>query len=89
MVAAGATRIDLEARTLMPGLIDCHVHMFMNEMNIGLLMRGYTTVSDVSGGDHEGRAVLQEHAAVAPLRPDQMAIVGPVAWASATDVKTR
>ena len=29
-------RIDLGGRTLCPGLIDAHVHMFMNEMNLGL-----------------------------------------------------
>lgn len=66
-----AQRIDLCGRTLCPGLIDAHVHMFMNEMNLGLartvpityasakaafvlkgmLMRGFTTVRDMGGGD--------------------------------------
>lgn len=66
-----AHRIDLGGRTLCPGLIDAHVHMFMNEMNLGLartvpvtyasakaafvlkgmLMRGFTTVRDMAGGD--------------------------------------
>jgi len=66
-----AQRIDLGGRTLCPGLIDAHVHMFMNEMNLGLartvpityasakasfvlkgmLMRGFTTVRDMGGGD--------------------------------------
>ncbi len=32
--AANATRIDLRGRTLMPGLIDCHVHILMPEVNI-------------------------------------------------------
>lgn len=29
--------IDCDGRTLMPGLIDCHVHAFMSEVNIGKL----------------------------------------------------
>jgi imidazolonepropionase-like amidohydrolase len=32
-----ATRVDLRGRTLMPGLIDAHVHFFLAEVNIGLL----------------------------------------------------
>ncbi|HJU24727.1 MAG TPA: amidohydrolase family protein [Casimicrobiaceae bacterium] len=32
-----ATRIDLRGRTLMPGLIDAHVHLFLAEVNLGLL----------------------------------------------------
>jgi imidazolonepropionase-like amidohydrolase len=32
-----ATRIDLRGRTLMPGLIDAHVHFFLAEVNVGLL----------------------------------------------------
>jgi imidazolonepropionase-like amidohydrolase len=35
--AAGATRIDLHGRTLMPGLIDAHVHLFLAEVNLALL----------------------------------------------------
>ena len=30
----GATVIDCGKRTLMPGLIDCHVHVFLTEVNI-------------------------------------------------------
>jgi imidazolonepropionase-like amidohydrolase len=37
LTAAGATRIDLAGRTLMPGLIDAHLHIFLSEVNIGLL----------------------------------------------------
>jgi imidazolonepropionase-like amidohydrolase len=37
VTAAGATRIDLAGRTLMPGLIDAHLHIFLTEVNIGLL----------------------------------------------------
>jgi imidazolonepropionase-like amidohydrolase len=35
--AAGAERIDLRGRTLMPGLIDCHIHVVLTEVNIQLL----------------------------------------------------
>jgi imidazolonepropionase-like amidohydrolase len=37
IASANATRIDLRGRTLMPGLIDAHVHFFLAEVNIGLL----------------------------------------------------
>ena len=30
--AAGAAVVDLGGRTLMPGLIDCHVHVFLPEV---------------------------------------------------------
>jgi imidazolonepropionase-like amidohydrolase len=35
--AAGATVVDVSGRTLMPGLIDCHVHVFLPEVNIRAL----------------------------------------------------
>src|SRR5262245_52447718 len=35
--AAGATVVDVGGRTLMPGLIDCHVHVFLPEVNIRAL----------------------------------------------------
>lgn len=35
--AAGAQAIDCGGRTLMPGLIDCHVHVFLSEVNIRFL----------------------------------------------------
>jgi len=35
--AASATVIDCGGRTLMPGLIDCHVHVFLSEVNIRYL----------------------------------------------------
>ncbi|TCV03121.1 metal-dependent hydrolase family protein [Paracandidimonas soli] len=70
--AEGAQAIDLKGKTLMPGLIDGHVHIYMNERNIaaladvnptymaakstvvlrGMIMRGFTTVRDVAGGDY-------------------------------------
>jgi len=34
MASAGATVIDGGGRTLMPGLIDCHVHVYLSEVNI-------------------------------------------------------
>jgi imidazolonepropionase-like amidohydrolase len=35
--ASGATRIDLRGKTLMPGLIDAHIHVLMSEVNIHAL----------------------------------------------------
>jgi imidazolonepropionase-like amidohydrolase len=35
--AIGATRLDLRGRTLMPGLIDAHIHIFLAEVNLALL----------------------------------------------------
>ena len=37
IAAATATRVDLRGRTLMPGLIDAHIHLFLSEVNLGLL----------------------------------------------------
>jgi len=37
IAARAATRVDLRGRTLMPGLIDEHVHLFLAEVNLGLL----------------------------------------------------
>jgi len=34
IASAGATVIDGGGRTLMPGLIDCHVHVYLSEVNI-------------------------------------------------------
>ena len=35
--AANARVIDCGGRTLMPGLIDCHVHVYLSEVNLALL----------------------------------------------------
>jgi imidazolonepropionase-like amidohydrolase len=35
--ASGATRIDIGERTLMPGLIDAHIHILLSEVNIAAL----------------------------------------------------
>jgi len=37
ITASTATRIDLRGRTLMPGLIDAHIHIFLAEVNLALL----------------------------------------------------
>jgi imidazolonepropionase-like amidohydrolase len=37
ITASAATRIDLRGRTLMPGLIDAHIHIVMTEVNIHFL----------------------------------------------------
>src|ERR1044071_4044187 len=37
IASAGATRIDLRGRTLMPGLIDAHIHVVLTEVNLRLL----------------------------------------------------
>jgi imidazolonepropionase-like amidohydrolase len=66
-----ARTINLAGRTLMPGLIDAHVHVYSIHLNAAkehgmphtlmmahashrvraMLMRGFTTVRDVAGGD--------------------------------------
>jgi imidazolonepropionase-like amidohydrolase len=47
--SAGATRIDLSGRTLMPGLIDAHLHVFLNEVNIGSLDAVPLTLLGING----------------------------------------
>jgi imidazolonepropionase-like amidohydrolase len=42
--AAGARRIDLAGRTLMPGLIDAHVHCAITTLNLGAMMAKPTTL---------------------------------------------
>jgi imidazolonepropionase-like amidohydrolase len=37
IASSAATRIDLRGRTLMPGLIDCHIHVVLTEVNLRLL----------------------------------------------------
>jgi imidazolonepropionase-like amidohydrolase len=71
IAACAAERIDLRGKTLMPGLIDAHVHVYAIHLNQhltrdmphtlmtahavprlrGMLLRGFTTVRDVAGGD--------------------------------------
>jgi imidazolonepropionase-like amidohydrolase len=42
--AAGATRIDLAGRTLMPGLIDAHVHCAITTLNLAAMTAKPTTL---------------------------------------------
>lgn len=71
ITAKDARVLDLAGRTLMPGLIDAHVHVYSVHLNVDhergmpltllmahaihrvhrMLMRGFTTVRDVAGGD--------------------------------------
>ena len=37
ITSSSATRIDLGGRTLMPGLIDAHIHVVLTEVNLRLL----------------------------------------------------
>ncbi len=84
--APGARQLDLRGLTVMPGLIDAHVHIYMNERNIaalgevtptymaakatavmrGMLMRGFTTVRDVAGGDYGMRDAIEAGYVQAP-----------------------
>jgi imidazolonepropionase-like amidohydrolase len=47
--SAAATRVDLSGRTLMPGLIDAHLHVFLNEVNIGSLDAVPLTLLAING----------------------------------------
>ena len=47
---AGATRVDVGDRTVMPGLIDAHVHAFLPGLNIGRLMNMPLTLLGLRGG---------------------------------------
>lgn len=64
--ASDATVIDLPGRTMLPGLIDCHVHIIDDSLDIEpiayqvaravpvlttLLMNGFTTVRDLGSAD--------------------------------------
>ncbi len=49
IASATATRIDVGGRTIMPGLIDCHLHIFLSEVNIGYLDAVPLTLLAVKG----------------------------------------
>jgi imidazolonepropionase-like amidohydrolase len=49
--AAGAQVVDCGKRTLMPGLIDCHVHVFLVEVNIRNLEHMPLTLLTAKAGD--------------------------------------
>ncbi len=46
---ASATRIDLAGKTLMPGLIDAHIHIFLTEVNLGLMDATPLTLLAIQG----------------------------------------
>ena len=47
--SSSAARVDLGGRTLMPGLIDAHLHVFLNEVNIGALDAVPLTLLAING----------------------------------------
>jgi imidazolonepropionase-like amidohydrolase len=49
--APKAAAIDCGGRTLMPGLIDCHVHVFLSEVNIRYLEAMPLTMMTAKGAD--------------------------------------
>ncbi len=49
ITSAAAIRIDLGGRTLMPGLIDAHLHVFLNEVNIARLEAVPLTLLAING----------------------------------------
>jgi imidazolonepropionase-like amidohydrolase len=58
ITAANATRVDLRGRTLMPGLIDCHIHIVMSEVNIHFL-EGVPLTLLAARGSASARAMLR------------------------------
>jgi imidazolonepropionase-like amidohydrolase len=49
ITSSAATRVELSGRTLMPGLIDAHLHVFLNEVNIGVLDAVPLTLLAING----------------------------------------
>lgn len=69
----GATVIDGSGRTLLPGLIDAHVHTFAPEMLQQALMFGVTTVLDMFSDEGFAAAMRQEqHVGAADYRADML-----------------
>jgi imidazolonepropionase-like amidohydrolase len=48
--AGGAARIDLGGRTIMPGLIDAHVHIFITKIPLAVLESMPLTQLAISAG---------------------------------------
>jgi imidazolonepropionase-like amidohydrolase len=57
ITADSATRIDLRGRTLMPGLIDCHIHLMLRDVNFHALEGVPLTLVAAMGSVH-ARAML-------------------------------
>jgi len=58
IAAPGATRVDLRGRTLMPGLIDAHIHILLPEVNVHLL-DGMPLTLLAAKGSSSARAMLR------------------------------
>ena len=57
IASSGAIEFDVGGRTLMPGLIDCHCHVILTEMNLGALEDVPPTLMTARAGK-EMRAML-------------------------------
>jgi imidazolonepropionase-like amidohydrolase len=86
LASAHARVIDVGGETLMPGLVDCHVHVVASEVNLerntmlpnstvalraagimrSMLMRGFTTVRDVGGGDFGLQQAVEDGTILGP-----------------------
>ena len=65
---AGATVIDAQGATLLPGLIDSHVHTDLSGLHDALLF-GVTTELEMNGHwSHKGRRKIAERDDIADLR---------------------
>jgi len=58
IAAPGAMRVDLRGRTLMPGLIDAHIHILLPEVNVHLL-DGMPLTLLAAKGSSSARAMLR------------------------------
>jgi len=61
--APGAQRVDVGGRTLMPGLIDAHVHVTITTLNLAAMERKPVTLVM-----HESRRILERMLARGPLQ---------------------
>ena len=75
-VPSGVERVELPGCTLMPGLIDCHVH-FCDWMRPAFLAAGVTTVRD-TGNDLAWILERREFARSNPLKSPDILCCGPL-----------